>query len=42
MAIRMSRCKNGRNIAVAWTIPGVIGAFLIGIVSLAYFGQTTF
>ena len=43
MAIRnVQDVKMARNIAIAWTIPGVIGAFLIGIVSLAYFGPDYF
>ena len=43
MAIRnVLDVKMARNIAIAWTIPGVIGAFLIGIVSLAYFGPDYF
>ena len=43
MAINdVKNVKIARNIAIAWTIPGVFGAFMIGIISLAYFGQTTF
>ncbi len=34
--------KTARKIAVAWAIPGVIGAFLIGIVALAMFGEGFF
>jgi sodium/proline symporter len=43
MSIRSaSDIKIARKIAVAWAIPGVIGAFLIGIVALAMFGEGFF
>ena len=36
MAINdVKQVKIARNIAIAWTIPGVFGAFMIGIISLA-------
>ena len=34
--------KAARSIAIAWTIPGVFGAFMIGLISLAYFGPDYF
>ncbi len=34
--------KTARKIAVAWAIPGVTGAFLIGIIALAMFGEGFF
>jgi sodium/proline symporter len=34
--------KTARKIAVAWAIPGITGAFLIGIVALALFGDGFF
>ena len=34
--------KTARKIAIAWAIPGVTGAFLIGIVALAMFGEGFF
>ncbi len=38
MAIRSHKeVKTARNIAIAWALPGVPGAFLIGIVALLYF-----
>ena len=43
MAIKdVKQVKIARNIAIAWTIPGVLGAFMIGIISLAYFGPEFF
>ena len=38
MAINdVKNVKIARNIAIIWTIPAVFGAFMIGIISLAYF-----
>jgi len=34
--------KKARKIATAWAIPGVTGAFLIGIIALAMFGEGFF
>ena len=43
MAIRKSEeVKIARKIAIAWAIPGITGAFLIGLVSLMYFGPEYF
>ena len=43
MAINdVKNVKIARNIAISWTIPGVFGAFMIGIISLAYFGPEFF
>ena len=43
MAIRDAKdIKIARNIAIAWAIPGVFGAFMIGIISLSYFGPDYF
>ncbi len=43
MAIRSSKeIKIARNIAIAWALPGVTGAFLVGIVALLYFGPEYF
>ena len=43
MAIRdVKDIKIARNIAIAWAIPGVFGAFMIGIISLSYFGPDYF
>ncbi len=43
MAINdVENVKIARNIAIAWTIPGVFGAFMIGIISLAHFGPEFF
>ena len=43
MAIRKSEeVKIARNIAIAWAIPGITGAFLIGLVALVYFGPEYF
>ncbi len=43
MAIRKSEdVKIARKIAIAWAIPGITGAFLIGLVALVYFGPDFF
>ena len=43
MAIRNpAEIKLARKIAIAWAIPGVIGAFFVGIVALMYFGPAYF
>lgn len=43
MSIRSAdEIKTARKIAVAWAIPGITGAFLIGIVALAMFGEGFF
>ncbi len=43
MAIRSSKdVPVARNIAIAWAIPGITGAFLVGIVALVYFGPAHF
>jgi Na+/proline symporter len=43
MAIRSTKdVKVARNIAIAWALPGITGAFLVGIVSLLYFGPEYF
>jgi sodium/proline symporter len=43
MSIRSAdEIKTARKIAVAWAIPGITGAFLIGIVALAMFGEDFF
>ena len=43
MAIRSSKdVPVARNIAIAWAIPGITGAFLVGIVALIYFGPAHF
>ncbi len=40
MAIRSAKeIRIARKIAIAWAIPGISGAFFIGAISLAYFGQ---
>ncbi|MEE8341145.1 MAG: sodium/proline symporter [Candidatus Neomarinimicrobiota bacterium] len=39
---RASDIKIARKIVVAWSIPGITGAFLIGIVALAMFGEGFF
>ena len=40
MAIRSSKeIKIARKIAIAWALPGISGAFFIGIIATAYFGQ---
>ena len=43
MSIKKTKdIKAARSIAIAWTIPGVFGAFMIGLISLAYFGPDYF
>ena len=43
MAIRSSKdVPVARKIAIAWAIPGITGAFLVGIVALVYFGPAHF
>jgi Na+/proline symporter len=43
MAIRSSKdVPVARKIAIAWAIPGITGAFLVGIVALVYFGPAYF
>ena len=43
MAIRdPNDVKQARTIAILWAIPGVTGAFLIGLVALNYFGPDYF
>ena len=43
MAIRDSKeIKIARKIAISWAIPGVFGSFMIGIISLSYFGPDYF
>ena len=43
MAIRDAKdIKIARNIAIAWAIPGVFGSFMVGIISLSYFGPDYF
>ena len=43
MAIRDSNdIKRARTIAILWAIPGITGAFLIGLVALNYFGSDYF
>ena len=43
MSIRSSAdIKTARKIAAAWAVPGVSGAFLVGIVALAMFGEGFF
>ena len=43
MAIRSSKdVKVARKIAIAWALPGITGAFLVGLVALAYFGPESF
>ena len=43
MAIRDAKdIKIARNIAIAWAIPGVFGAFMVGIISLSHFGPDYF
>ena len=43
MAIRDPKdIKIARNIAIGWAIPGVFGAFMIGVISLSYFGPDYF
>jgi len=43
MAIRSkSEIKIARRIAFAWAVPGITGAFLIGLIALIYFGPEYF
>ena len=43
MAIRSPKdVPVARNIAIAWAIPGITGAFLVGLVALLYFGPEYF
>ena len=43
MAIRSSKdVKVARKIAILWAIPGITGAFFVGIVALMYFGKFQF
>ena len=43
MAIRSPKdVKVARRIAIAWAIPGITGAFFVGIVALLYFGPEYF
>ena len=43
MAIKsLKDLKLSKKIAIIWVVPGVSGAFLIGLVSLAYFGPEFF
>ncbi len=43
MAIRSSKeIKIARRIAIAWAIPGIAGAFFIGIIALIYFDEFQF
>jgi len=43
MAIRSSTdVRVARNIAIAWALPGITGAFLVGIVALMVFGPEYF
>ena len=43
MAIRSSKdVKVARKIAIAWALPGITGAFLVGLVALGYFGPEYF
>ena len=43
MAIRsVKEVEKARKIAIIWSIPGVIGAFMIGLVALVYFGPQYF
>ena len=43
MAIRNpNEVKKARNIAILWALPGITGAFLIGLVALNYFGPEYF
>jgi sodium/proline symporter len=43
MAIRNPQeIKTARRIAIAWAIPGITGAFLVGLVALVYFGPEYF
>ena len=43
MAIKNpSDIKKARTIAILWALPGITGAFLIGLVALSYFGPEYF
>lgn len=43
MAIRNpSEIKTARKIAICWAVPGITGAFFVGIVALLYFGPEYF
>lgn len=43
MAIRkVSEVKLARTIAILWALPGITGAFLIGLAALSYFGPDYF
>ncbi|MEC8899509.1 MAG: sodium/proline symporter [Candidatus Neomarinimicrobiota bacterium] len=43
MAIRDSReVRQARTVAILWALPGITGAFLIGLVALQYFGVDHF
>lgn len=43
MAIRNSKeVRIARKIAIAWALPGITGAFMVGIVALLYFGPEYF
>ena len=43
MAIRSTKeIRIARNIAILWAIPGITGAFFVGIVALLYFGPEYF
>tara|TARA_B100000315_G_scaffold260719_1_gene324428 strand:- start:22138 stop:23595 length:1458 start_codon:yes stop_codon:yes gene_type:complete len=43
MAIRsVSEVKRARTIAILWALPGITGAFLIGLAALSYFGPEYF
>ena len=43
MAIRSSQdVKVARKIAIAWAVPGITGAFLVGLTALVYFGPDYF
>lgn len=43
MAIRSSKDVNiARKIAITWAIPGITGAFLVGLVAILYFGPEFF
>ncbi len=43
MAIRsIKEVDKARKIAILWAIPGVMGAFMVGIVALVYFGPNYF
>jgi sodium/proline symporter len=43
MAIRDAReVRQARTVAILWALPGITGAFLIGLVALQYFGVDHF